>query len=188
MAKLERPIMLPPDRAQSFLSAPMEELLSVLLRQLKRPLGIHGLNLNDAAANRLAAARAAGDRPAETDPLLASLQEVVAESRVVLAGYGLTFQQSLVTEMNDVPGWETTAEFLEIANEKTNAELRITLGLALGVVYGMPVTDAVDLRFLARGDFGDEAVIARRALCFVAGVDPYAAEWLAQIEAWWPGG
>jgi hypothetical protein len=180
--------MLPPDHAQSFLNAPIDELLSVLLRQLKRPLGIHGTNLNDAAANRLAAARAAGESPPETAQLLTSLHSVVAESRQVLAGYGFSFQESLTKEMSEVGGWETTAEFLEIANEKTNAELRITLGLALAVVYGASVDEAADLLFLARGDFGDETIIARRALCFVAGVDPYASEWLPQIEAWWPGG
>src|SRR5262245_24026515 len=110
---------MPPDREHTFANAPIDELLSVLLRQLKRPLAAHGVSLTDAQAEKLAADCAAGN-PLTLPALVPALVEVVTESESVLANMGLTFIQALDTPMDRVPGWETTAEFLELANEKSN--------------------------------------------------------------------
>jgi hypothetical protein len=69
--------------------------------------------------------------------------------------------------MEDVPGWHTTAEFLEVANEKSNAELRIAVGGALLLALGDD-TFADYLRFLVANPALDEvsAVMARRVLEF----------------------
>jgi hypothetical protein len=176
--------MLPPDRAQTFDNAPIAELLQVLLHQLKRPLMAHGFTATDAEIEYLAQTRASGQIPERTPELLTPLRSVVSESQAVLAKLGFTFQQSIIADMDAVKGWETTAEFLELANEKSNAELRITLGSGLGLVFGTDMRFVPDVLFLAKGDYGDETVIARRCLCFSAGVDPHAADWLAQVEVW----
>ncbi len=157
--------MLPPDRAQTFENAPLDDLLGVLLRQMRRPLAGHGFTISDTEALHLAGARAKGDNPAETSSLLAALAGVVNESLAVLRGFGLTFEQSLDADMATIGGWQTTAEFLEIANEKSNAELRITLGAALALAFGDAQFKAL-LTHLAAGSYGDETVIARRMLHF----------------------
>ena len=102
----------------------------------------------------------------EPPGLLKGLAEAIGQSEAVLAQWGLTFQQSLDTPMDKIPGWETTAEFLELANEKVNAELRITLGAALTLAQFGERRFAPYLEYLAAGDYGDETVIARRALEF----------------------
>lgn len=157
--------MPPADRAQTFADAPLDELLSVLLRQLKRPLAAHGVHLTDADAERLAGDRAAG-KPLTLPELPPAMVTIVNESEAVLAGMGLTFTESLDTPMDAVSGWESTSEFLELANEKSNAELRITLGAALALAFGEGQFTPY-LRHLADGDYGDETVIARRVLGIV---------------------
>lgn len=176
--------MLPPDRARTFDNAPMDELLSVLLRQLKRPLTAHGSRLTDAQVDSLAQQRIVSQTIPEMRELVMALGAVVAESHKVLEKLGFTYQQSIQTGMDGVKGWETTAEFLELANEKSNAELRITLASGLGLVFGQERAFVPDLLFLARGDYGDETVIARRCLAFAAGVDHHAPDILTQIENW----
>jgi hypothetical protein len=176
--------MLPSDRAHTFENAPLEDLLGVLLRQLKRPLATHGFHLTDADAHRLALERMEGRNVASRADLVKALAEVVAESEGVLARMGLTFQQALDADLSDVGGWETTAEFLELANEKANAELRITLGSALALAFGGERRFAADLLHLVGGDYGDETVIARRVLSFASGIEPEAADWLENVRAW----
>lgn len=176
--------MLPQDRARTFENAPLDDLLGVLLRQLKRPLAAHAFDFTDAEAQQLAAERVAGQESPRRADLLAALSAVVTESEAVLSGIGLTFQKSLDADMNDVGGWETTAEFLELANEKSNAELRITLGSALALAFDGDKHFANDLLFLATGDYGDETVIARRILSFASSVDSRDSDWLARIKVW----
>lgn len=156
---------MPPDRDHTFANAPIDELLSVLLRQLKRPLAAHSVTLTDADAERLAQDCAAGS-PLSLPELVPALVAVVTESEGVLAKMGLTFIQALDTPMDRVPGWESTAEFLELANEKSNAELRITLGAALALAFGDGRFTPY-LQHLASGDYGDESLIAGHILRFV---------------------
>jgi hypothetical protein len=176
--------MLPNDHAQTFANAPIADLLSILLRQLKRPLGTKGFKLTDAEANRLANERVAGKTPQRTIELVTALEGVLEESLKVLAGMGLNFQTSLTADLSKLGGWETTAEFLELANEKGNAELRITLAAALDMAFVGDARYAPYLRFLAEGDFGDETVIAQRILSFVTGIPQDRPNWLAQVSSW----
>ncbi len=174
--------MLPPDRAHSFETAPLGELFGVLLRQLRRPLAAHGLKLTDTDAERLGQACAAGESM-DSAVLVMALVGVVTESEGVLAGMGVSFIEALDRPMDQIAGWETTAEFLEVANEKANAELRIALGAALALVFGER-RFAPYLLHLAEGDYGDESVIARRALLFAAGAAPDAPDTMAQVRRW----
>jgi hypothetical protein len=161
----------------------MEDLLYVLLRQLKRPLETHGVSLTDADARRLGADRAAGNMP-DMPALVPALTALVDESERVLEGLGLTFIESLDTPMDKLPGWESTGEFLELANEKGNAELRITLGGSLALVFGEERRFLPGLLHVAEGDYGDETAIARRTLLFAAGLPPDTPDALEKVRAW----
>ncbi len=176
--------MLPNDRAHTFADAPMADLLSVLLRQLKRPLGTQGFKLTDAEANRLATERVEGKIPQRSLELVAALESIVQESEVVLSDLGLTFQTSFDADLSTIGNWQTTAEFLDIANEKSNAELRITLGAALDMAFVGDDQYAHYLLFLAEGDHGDETVIAKRILSFTTGIAVDKPDWLKQVRSW----
>jgi hypothetical protein len=154
-----------PDPAETFATLPIDDLLVVLLKQMKRPLASVGVNISDDEAKRCVQSRMEG-RWQEPPGLLDGLAAAVEDSEKVLAQWGLSFQKSLDTAMDKIPGWETTAEFLELANEKANAELRITLGAALTLGLGGETRYVPYLEYLAAGDYSDETVIARRALEF----------------------
>jgi hypothetical protein len=162
----------------------MGDLISVLLRQLKRPLASHGFPLSDAQAEALAQSRLAGQTGERIPALLTALEAVIAESVALLGRFGLRFQESLDADMSQIGGWESTAEFLDIANEKSNAELRITLASALVLAFGGDRRCGVDLLHLARGDYGDETVIARRFLGFASGIEPGSQNWAERIADW----
>ncbi len=157
-----------PQRSAAYETAPLAELLAVLLRQFKRPLKSRGVDLTDADAEQMAqaiAARAPLNPQALT--LRAALLALVAESEGVLARWQLTFEQALDTPMDAIPGWENTAEFLEVANIKSNAELRISTGSILLVALGDP--SRVDhVRFLAARPPDLDSVLAQRILDFTA--------------------
>lgn len=129
---------MPPNRIAAFQTAPLSELLAVILRQLRRPLVAHGFDLTDAAAAEIAAAIASRQSHDQAPALREALAAAVAESLAVLDKWGLTFQAALDTPMDAIPGWTTTAEFLTLAEAKSNAELRIALGAILLYALGDP--------------------------------------------------
>ncbi len=171
------------DQSHTFVDAPIEDLLYVVLRQLKRPLESHGLSITDAEAKQLAAERAAG-KSLDVSALLPALVAVVTESEQVLERMDLTFTESLDKGMDQLAGWETTAEFLELANEKSNAELRISLASAVLLAFGGDRHFAPYLLHVAGGDYGDETVIVRRILLFAAGIAPDAPDALSRAKTW----
>lgn len=174
-----------PDRANFGNTAPLDELLALLLRQFKRPLRAHDIDLSDETARTIAAqvvSRKIQSRDAHL--VRTALIAAVAESEAVLMQWNLSFEQALATGMDQIPGWETTAEFLDIANEKSNAELRISTGSALVTALG-------DYRYLPhllvlaqRGDDDVDTAIARRVLLFVSGVED-SAGWLDRVRTWY---
>ena len=174
-----------PDPLAAYRNAPLGDLLAILLRQYRRPLAGQGIELSDAEAEALAQAIAAraplGDK---AQPIRTALIDLIDESERVLARWNLSFQKSLDTEMNDIPGWESTAEFLEIANEKANAELRISTGAALLMALG-DTRHVPELLFLVeRGETDVDAVIARRVLLFASQIDANDPQWLEKLHAW----
>lgn len=174
-----------PNRAQTLANAPLEDLLTILLRQFKRPLAAHDIILTDADAQALAQEVAAR---APESTLRAKVREalvtLIAESEAVLAGFNLTFEQSLDTPMDKLLGWETTAEFLELANEKSNAELRIAAGAALLTALG-DLRHAGRLLFMhERDDQDPDAQMGRRLLSFAADIDPQAKYWRVLAKVW----
>jgi hypothetical protein len=177
--------MIPPDPLTAYQNAPLGDLLAILLRQFRRPLKSQGVELSDAEAEALAHDLAA--RAPLSEKALAireALVKLVAESETVLARWNLTFQQSLDAKMKNISGWESTAEFLDIANEKANAELRISTGASLLVALG-DLRSADDLLFLVeRGEDDLDAVIAKRVLLFASGIEASDPQWLDQLRAW----
>ncbi|MEM6281251.1 MAG: hypothetical protein AAF787_03580 [Chloroflexota bacterium] len=160
---------LPPSRQSAFETAPMPDLLDILLRQFKRPLANYSIDLKSEDVDAISAAAAAKEPPsAHAVEVREGLVKAVAESEAVLAGWELTFAQSLRTEMADMPGWETTAEFLDLANEKSNAELRIAAGSALVLALG-DERYRHHLTFLIENPALDDvsAIMAKRVVDFV---------------------
>lgn len=174
-----------PDRAQTLEQAPLPDLLTILLRQYRRLLAERGLDLTERDLQALAQQMTAGaPLPASTEALRQILVDLVAESEQVLARWNLTFAEALRTEMTDLPGWESTSDFLEIANEKGNAELRIASAATLLAALG-------DLRFadqllaaIAHDPDEIETVVARRILSRLSGITGRGADWLRQVQAW----
>jgi hypothetical protein len=173
------------DRGSMAEAAPLDDLLTLLLRQFKRPLMAQGVPLSDGDAQAIA--RAIVNREPLPDPapaVRAALSQVVQESEQVLARWGFRFEQAMETGMEQMPGWNTTAEFLEIANEKSNAELRIAAGASLLLALGDRQVTPYVLYLASRQDDDLDFVVARRVLQFVSGVDPSRLDWLERVRAW----
>lgn len=181
------------NRAQNVSSWTTEELTVILLRQFKRLLAERGLELTEIDIQALAKTAAVRQvRSSDVNTLCAILRELIGESLDVLMGWGFSFAKSLETGMDTLPGWETTAEFLTLANEKGNAELRISAGAALLALLGdySHVDKCWDTYRHGADDPEDvDAIIARRALSFAANVDDFKPknrreEWEQHIQVW----
>jgi hypothetical protein len=179
-----------PDPAGNVETWEVHIMVTILLRQFKRLLAEQGVDLTDTRMREIGEEVAARNHPADADRINAALAPLVGESEGVLAELGLTFAQSLATGMNDLSDrWETTADFLDLANEKGNAELRITAGASLMALLGdvryvqhLLAAIAYDLETSGRLDV--DAAIARRALLHSAGIDADDADWLARVREW----
>jgi hypothetical protein len=176
------------NRAANVTSWEFRELLVILLRQFKRLLADQGVELTDAQIQELAQNAAQRQSLSElAHAVREGMIQIVEASLSILGGWNLTYAQSLKTTMNDLPGWETTADFLELANEKGNAELRISAGASLLAGLGDPRYAPLLLQTYQHGADDPEdvdAVIARRALSFAAGIAESTPDWLAQIRQW----
>ena len=179
--------MPPPNPADKLRDAPVGDLVPVLLRQFQRLLDKRGLTLSKADVDSY------GQRVAARDPLPATGSEVrehlvalVNESLTELqTRFNITFAQSLAADMDDIGGWETTAEFLDVANHKSNAELRISAGSALLLFLGetrfVPHLFTVINHDAGANDV--DAMFARRALSYHTQIDLDADNWQQQVRA-----
>jgi hypothetical protein len=173
------------DRPNPVEAWPFDQLVTTLLKQFKRPLASYGVALADAEAQVIGKAVSSRDSlPESVQVIRDALVVVIAESEAVLSQHGLTFAQSLKTGMDMLPGWESTADFLALADEKANAEIRIGAGSALLAALG-------DLRYadnlfdqLENAPDEAEAAIARRVLLFLSGADATTPEGLEQARRW----
>lgn len=173
--------MPPVNPSDALLSAPLADLVVLLLKQFKRLLAERGLALTTTQMDELgqtAATRA--PLPACAQALPDLLGQIIAESEAYLRErFGWTFAESLAHDMSAVQGWETTGEFLEIANYKSNHELRISAASSLLALLGDERGRANLWAVLdAEGQAQDvDGAFARRALCHLDGLDPQAADW-----------
>jgi hypothetical protein len=183
------------DPAHRLASAPVDELVRLLLRQFTRLLAEREITLArgdiDAIAGAVAAGQPLPEAAARATPVIGDL---VDESMALLEErFGLSFDESLNVAMDHIPGWVTTSDFLAIANDKANAELRISAGSALLVFLGdedyAPLLFSVLDADAATPDVREmdvDAQIARRALLHMAGVPTEAEDWVDQLHAAWP--
>lgn len=175
------------DRPQFLRAAPLSDLLAILLRQHRRLLAERGISLTEARIQALAQQMADRALPDDAAAICEALASIVAESMGTLAGWNLTFAESLRTDMNAMPGWETTSEFLEIANEKGNAELRIVSGaVLLAALDDLRYTGEL-LAAIAHDPDELETIAGRRVLSQASGLAPDAPDWPERIRAWWQG-
>jgi hypothetical protein len=180
-----------PDRATNIESWGIDALTLILLRQFKRLLTDKGIHLTDSHMQSLAEAVAQYDL---SDPLVpaivSALDALIVESINVLAGYGLSFAQSLATDMTDLSHlWHTTAEFLSLANEKGNAEIRISAGSALMTLLGdyrhvHHLLIAIEHDTHTLGTLDVDAMIAKRSLLFRAHISSSDPDWLDKARQW----
>ncbi len=180
-----------PDRATNIESWGIDALTLILFRQFKRLLADKGVNLTDSEMQAIADAVAKRDLPTErVQMIIPALDALISESLAVLAGYGLSFAQSLATDMTDLTHlWNTTADFLSIANEKGNAEIRISAGSALMTLLGdyrhvNHLIIAIEHDIQALGTLDVDAMIGKRALLFVARIASPDPNWLDKARAW----
>lgn len=179
-----------PDRASNAESWDFDKLVTILLRQFKRLLADKGIELTEAEMRQLGEQAANHDLSDTRIAVInAALSQLIEESLNVLAQWELSYAQSLTTTMADLTNWETTADFLAIANEKVNAEVRISAGASLMVALGDArharfLIEAIDHDLNAESRLDVDAMIGKRALLFAAGVDHDADDWRGQMARW----
>jgi hypothetical protein len=174
-----------PDRAAIYQTSPLDELLALLLRQYRRPLYSRGIEFTDAQAGEIAKALINRTDPGDTArAICVALSELVAESERTLSKWNLTFQTAIDTPMERITGWETTSDFLEIANEKSNAELRISTGAILLAALEDYHYLSVLLFLAARPEQDIDTILARRLLAHLSGVEESAPDWLERVQSW----
>jgi hypothetical protein len=178
--------MPPANPAEKLMNAPLTDLIVLLLKQFKRPFSHHNIRLTTEDMEAIAQAAAAKTTlPPKAQAVREALAALVEESVTLLKDrWGFTLAESLQADMNQVGGWQTTAEFLEIANEKSNAELRIAAGSSLLAGLG-DLRHADKLMIVIDHDAGAndvDATFARRMLCHALSVDPQAGDWLPQVK------
>jgi hypothetical protein len=178
---------MPPNPALTLLNAPLSELIAVLYKQFSRLLAQADIALSTSEVTALAAAAAERQPlPPVAERICERLADLIRESEHELqTRFQMSFAQALAADMSAVSGWETTAEFLELANHKNNAELRISAASSLLLMLG-------DGRFAHHalavvdhdgGVMDVDACFARRGLCHYTRVPPLAEDWLAQVRA-----
>lgn len=172
-------------RLAAYEAAPLEELLTVLLRQWRRPLAGHGIAYTDAEAAALGAAIARRDDDPRFPALRVALNALVDDSMMELSRWGQTYATSLDAPMDDIPGWESTAEFLDVAERKANAELRIGTGSALLVALGEKPAAANLITLVRRGVADLDSAVARRVLLAASGVAADAPDWIERVALWY---
>jgi hypothetical protein len=181
--------MPPTDRTQQLLQISLHYLVTDLLRQFNKPslLGKYGVILNKAQMDIIAEAVSnQAMLPALVQEINSALAQLVQASVAELQSrFGLTFAEALAkTDLSEVGDWQTTAEFLEIANHKSNAELRISAGTSLMVFLG-DVRYADYLFTVIQVDAGlddVDAMIAKRALAHYSQIELGTENWEIHVK------
>lgn len=178
---------MPDTAAEGLNRAPLGDIIFILLRHFRDALADAGLTLDADEARELAGAIA--DRrlhpksQAVTETVAARVDSCLAELQ---SRWQLDFAASLRADMTAIGPWRSTAEFLELANVKAEAETDIALGSALLVAggrreYARYLLDALEHD---AGAVDIDAVIARRVLLHISGVDVADADGLPQLRRW----
>ena len=167
--------------------APIADVLHLLLLQFNQQPMTDGPGLSATESGALVSALAAGRLSTLTDTLIDALCETVHQSQAELwERWNLDFASSLRADISRSAAWESTADLLQIANDKADAEQRIVVASALLVACGKYdyASFLVDVIKHDAGLMDVDALIARRVLLHVSAVDGSRADWLAQVQAW----
>jgi hypothetical protein len=178
---------LPPTPSDTLGTAPFFDLMRILINQFRGLLANNGVKLTTDDTHALANAIADNTQHDKLADSQAVMQTLVDESLTLIADrWGLSFAECLHADMNSIQAWETTADFLEIANDKSNAELRVSAGSTLLVAMGnyAYVGYLVDVVEHDAGAMDVDAIFAKRTLVHVSGVDGDAEDWLAHVQQW----
>ena len=140
-------------------AAPFDDIMRLLCRQASEWLdGGHAAALSSLAAKA---------ESAESEAAIDALKALVdANLDTLWRRWRLDFAASLAADVTALDDWETTADLLQLANDKAESEKRIVVGAALLTAFG--VADyASFLRQVIAHDAGlmdIDAVIAKRVL------------------------
>jgi hypothetical protein len=171
---------MPPHNNQALLTAPLAELVVLLLKQFRRLLQDNGVTLSTQDMDAIAQSSAQHTPTHQHSALVEALIALVDESeQELMTRFNMSFTQALASDMQTIKGWETTAEFLELANHKSNAELRISAASTL-LVFLEDRRKVAHLWVVITEDDGlqdVEALLAQRAICHVLRLDPLDTDW-----------
>lgn len=181
--------MPPPNPAYQLLHAPFADIIKILLPQFRRLLEQRDIQLTQADIETLSNSITEKTIPADYEVLKEAFRDIVQESIAELQNrFNLNFAESLHASMKQLVDWEktTTANFLEVANHKNNAELRISAGSSLLVAWGdLQYADYLLTVIEADGNADDvDAVIAKRVLAHVSDISLDQKDWLQAIHNW----
>ena len=166
---------------------PLQEILHLLFRQLDGALTGRAQSLGAKPSRDLIAALAAGETPGSVNALTVVLIRIVEDNLKILRDrLSVDFASSLAADITQAADWESTADFLSIANEKAGAEQEILIASALLVAcgkseYASYLIDAIEAD---AGALDVDAVIARRMLRHVGAIDSVNTDAPAQARAW----
>ncbi len=167
--------------------APLQEILHLLFRQLDGALTGRGQSLGASPSRDLIAALAAGETPESVKVLAAALISIVEDNLKTLRDrLSVDFAGSLAADITQVADWQSTADFLSIANEKAGAEQVIMIASALLVACGKSQYASYLIEVIEddAGALDVDAVIARRILLHVGAIDSVNKDAPSQARAW----
>lgn len=178
---------MPPGPTEKLDNLPFVNILLIPLDYFRPALVEQGISLWAGDARQVAEALAAGRRRGKAEQVIAALADIVdAQLALLQDRWGLDLASALRAEMSAIGTWRTTAEYIELANIKAEAESQIVLGAALLVAAGRhEYADClIDALEYDSGESDVDTAIARRALLHASGVDGGRADWLAQVKRW----
>ena len=178
---------MPASPAERLDKAPLSEVILMLLQYFRAYLAENNLTLGADEARELAQALAAGQRHVRVETLTGTIAKLVDGCITSLrVRWQMDYPTALRAELSDIGPWQSTAEFLELANDKAEAETQIALGAALLVAdrrseYAPYLINVIEYD---AGALDLEATVARRLLLHVSGIDGAQSDWLAQVKRW----
>ncbi|MGB1285153.1 MAG: hypothetical protein ACPG7F_01360 [Aggregatilineales bacterium] len=180
--------MPPPNPAEKLYHAPLSDLAVLLLKQFARLLTDRDIPLKIPEMTAIGMAIEADNTlPEKSLQLITVLETLIHESEKELqTRFEMTFAASLATDMDAIDNWESTGEFIELANYKSNAELRISAAATLLTLFGVYTHTHHLLTVIAADNGIDDvdAVLAKRALTHASGIDIRTQDELVLIHGW----
>ncbi len=168
-------------------AAPFSDILRILLLHFQPQLKERGLPLSNEDLQALTTASTSGAVDATAGAVAGHIADLVAAQLTRLrARWGLRFAESLRVNAADLTDWRTTADLLTLASDKAAAETDIALGAALLVAFGRREYTKILVDVIVHDAESNDvdAIIARRVLRHISGIQTTGGQWLARVDAW----